>query len=351
MKRSFNSVSGIVSAVKRYFGLSLALYAFFVGVAGVVPAAAAEQVVVYSSRKDHLIRPLFEQFEQQTGIEVKYITDKAAPLISRIAVEGKNTAADMLITVDAGNLWQAAEQGLLVKVDSEILNKQIPAHLRDPEGRWYGLSVRARTIVYATDRVKPSELSTYEALGESQWKDRLCLRTSKKVYNQSLVATMIASLGAEKTESYVKSWVANLATPVFSNDTKLMQSISAGQCDVGIVNSYYFGRLQDKDADIPLALYWPNQNDRGVHINISGAGITRHSKNPENALRLLEWLASKKAQGEIAALNKEFPANPNVPPAPQVVSWGTFKADTINVEVAGKLQVDAIKLMDRAGYR
>ena len=340
-----------LSLVKRYFGLSLAVCAFIMGVAGVAPLWASEQVVVYSSRKDHLIRPLFEKFEKQTGIEVKYITDKAAPLISRIAVEGKNTSADMLITVDAGNLWQAAEQGLLTKVESDVLDEQIPAHLRDPQGRWYGLSVRARTIVYATDRVTPAELSTYEALGEPQWKGRLCLRTSKKVYNQSLVATMIESLGEPQTEQVVKSWISNLATPVFSNDSKLMQSISAGQCDVGIVNSYYFGRLQDKDADIPLALFWPNQNDRGVHINISGAGITRYGKNPENALRLLEWLASKDAQGEIAALNKEFPANPNVPPAPQVVSWGTFKADTINVEVAGKLQVDAIKLMDRAGYR
>lgn len=315
------------------------------------PLWAAEQVVVYSSRKDHLIRPLFEQFQQETGIEVKYITDKAAPLISRIRAEGKNTAADMLITVDAGNLWQAAETGLLAAVDSSTLAQNIPPHLRDPDGRWYGLSVRARTIVYSTQRVKAEELSTYEALADGAWKGRLCLRTSKKVYNQSLVATMIARLGEVETEKVVKSWVANLATPVFSNDTKLMEAIVAGQCDVGIVNSYYFGRLQDKNPDLPLALFWPNQKDRGVHINISGAGITQHAKHKDNALQLLEWLSSEPAQHQIAALNKEFPASPKVSPVPQVVSWGTFKADTINVEVAGKLQVDAIKLMDRAGYR
>jgi iron(III) transport system substrate-binding protein len=211
--------------------------------------------------------------------------------------------------------------------------------------------VRARTIVYSTERVKPEELSTYEDLASPKWKGRLCLRTSKKVYNQSLVAMMIARLGEAKTEQVVKGWVGNLATNVFSNDTKVMEAIAAGQCDVGIANTYYFGRLQKKRPDIALALFWPNQAESGVHVNISGAGVTAHAKHREAAVRLLEWLSSRDAQGMFASLNMEYPANPEVAPDPAVAAWGEFKGDTINVAEAGRLQTKAVMLMDRAGYR
>ncbi len=312
---------------------------------------SSEEVVVYSSRKEHLIKPLFDLYEQQSGVKISYLTDEAAPLMARLKAEGRNSPADIFMTVDAGNLWQAAEQGLLQAIDSEVLNSNVPAHLRDADNRWFGLSVRARTIVYSTERVKPEALSTYEALGDSQWQGRLCLRTSKKVYNQSLVATMMARLGEEKTAEVIKAWVNNLATPVFSDDTNLMEAIIAGQCDVGIVNTYYFGRLQDETPNIPLKLFWPNQQDRGVHINISGAGVVKNARHPKAAQQLLEWLSSEQAQEKFAGLNKEYPVNPQVTATEQVASWGQYKADDINVEVAGRLQVAAIMLMDRVGYK
>jgi len=320
-------------------------------VAAVLPAHAAEALVVYSARNEQLIKPLFDAYTAATGTRIKFITDKEGPLLERLKAEGANSPADILITVDAGNLWFAAKEGVLAKVNSEVLNSNIPAHLRDPENRWFGLSVRARTIVYSTSRVKSADLSTYEALGDPKWKGRLCLRTSKKVYNQSLVAMMIARLGESKTESIVKSWVANLATDVFPDDTKVMEAIVAEQCDVGIVNTYYYGRLMKKQPQTALALFWPNQADRGVHVNISGIGITAHAKHRQAAVIFLEWLSSEKAQNLFADENLEYPANPRVKAHPSVEKWGTFKQDTINVSQAGRLQLKAVMLMDRAGYK
>lgn len=328
------------------------LIGMLVTVAVLAPVVTwAEDVVVYSSRKEHLIKPLFDRFAAETGIQVTYLTDKAGPLIQRLRAEGKRTQADMLITVDAGNLWQAAEKGVLAKVDSDVLAENVPASLRDPQGRWFGLSKRARTIVYSTERVKPDEIISYEDLASPKWQGRLCLRTSKKVYNQSLVATLIARHGEAKAEQIVSGWVNNLAVPPFSNDTKTMQAVAAGQCDVGIVNTYYFGRLQKKQPDIKLALAWPNQASSGVHVNVSGAGITRHAKHPKAALKLLEWLSSEEAQGDFAGLNMEYPVNAKVAVSPVVAAWGTFKSDDLNVSEAGRLQAKAIRLMDRAGYR
>jgi iron(III) transport system substrate-binding protein len=316
-----------------------------------LPVYAADSITVYSARKEHLIKPLFDAYTANTGVKIRYITDKAAPLLARLKAEGTNTPADMLMTVDAGNLWQAAEAGVLAPVESELLNRNVPAHLRDPGNQWFGLSIRARTIVYSTARVKPADLSSYEDLAEPKWQGRLCLRTSKKVYNQSLVATMIAHHGESKTREIVQGWVRNLATQPFSNDTRLMEAIAAGQCDVGIVNTYYFGRLQKQDPAVKLALFWPNQDSTGVHINISGAGITRHAKHRDAAIKLLEWLSSAEAQQQFAALNMEYPVNPTVSPDAVVAAWGEFTADELNVAQAGRLQTEAIKLMDRAGYR
>ena len=312
---------------------------------------AAEELVVYSARNEQLIKPLFDAYTKETGTEITFITDKEGPLLQRLKAEGKNTRADLLITVDAGNLWHAADEGILQPVESTILQTNIPANLRDPDNQWFGLSLRARTIVYSTDRVKPEELSTYEALGEPQWKGRLLLRTSKKVYNQSLVAMLIDEHGEEKAESIVRSWVANLATNPFSNDTKVMEGILAGQGDVGIVNTYYFGRLLKKDPNLKLALFWPNQNSTGVHVNVSGAGVTRYAKNPKAAIKFLEWLSSEKAQNLFADANMEYPVNKSVKPHPYVAAWGEFKASEQNLANAGKLQNQAIQLMDRADYR
>ena len=316
------------------------------------PAAqAAEELVVYSARIEKLLKPLVSAYEKETGTHIKLLAGKEGPLLERLKAEGAKTPADLLITVDAGNLWQAAQSGVLAKVDSKVLNENVPAHLRDPDGQWYGLSVRARTIVYNTKKVKPGELSTYEALGDTKWKGRLCLRSSKKVYNQSLVAMMIADLGEAKSEEIVKSWVKNLATAPYSDDENLLDAMAAGQCDVGIVNSYYYGRLKRKNPNVPMGIFWPNQNDRGVHVNVSGAGVTKHAKHHEAAVKFLEWLSSAEAQSLFADANLEFPVNPKVKPDPLVAAWGSFKQDSINVAEAGKLQAKAVMLMDRAGYK
>jgi len=331
--------------------LRLLLCALLAGAMLAPMMVVADEVVVYSARKEHLIKPLFDRYTAETGVSISYITDKAGPLLQRLQAEGRRTPADMLITVDAGNLWHAAENGVLAEIDSPVLDANVPANLRDPKGRWFGLSERARTIVYSTERVMPDQLSSYEDLADPKWKDRLCLRTSKKVYNQSLVATLIARHGEEKAEQVVRGWVTNLAAVPFSNDTKAMEAVAAGQCDVTVVNTYYFGRLQQKQPDAKLALFWANQDSSGTHINVSGAGVTRHAKHPQAAQQLLEWLSSEAAQADFAGRNMEYPVNPKVAPDPSVSGWGSFKADELNVNEAGRLQAAAIRLMDRAGYR
>ena len=327
----------------------LFLSIFFIMSSGEV--GFSQDLVVYSARKEHLIKPVFERYTKDTGVKIRYITDKAPVLLQRIKAEGSNTPADMLITVDAGNLWHAANEGVLQPVTSEILTANIPGHLRDPDNRWFGLSLRARTIVYSTARVKPENLKTYEDLANPQWKGRLVLRTSKKVYNQSLVAMLIEEHGEEETTKIIEGWVKNLAAPPFSNDTKTMEAILAGQGDVGIVNTYYYGRLAKKKPNIPLALFWPNQSSGGVHVNVSGAGIITASKNKNRAISFLEWLSTENAQKIFADVNMEYPVNPAVSANPTVSAWGSFNQNEINLKNAGEKQVAAIQLMDRVGYR
>jgi iron(III) transport system substrate-binding protein len=321
------------------------------GVVATTPAVAAETLVVYSARNEQLIKPVFDAYTHETGVEIKFTTGDAAVLIERLAGEGRNSPADVLMTVDAGELWNATQRGLLQPVSSQVLARNVPAHLRDPERRWFGLSQRARTIVYSPKRVDPASLSTYEALAAPAWKGRLCLRTSKKVYNQSLVATMIAAQGEAKAEQVVRGWVANLATDVFANDTALLEAIAAGQCDVGIVNTYYYGRIVKERSDFPVKVLWANQGAGGTHVNVSGAGITRHSRRVAAATHFLEWLSSSTAQAHFAAVNMEFPVNPSAATDPLVASWGRFEPSLINVAEAGRLQPAAVRLMDRAGYR
>ena len=313
-------------------------------------AQAAEEVVVYSSRIDELIKPVFDAYTAKTGVNIKFITDKEAPLMQRIKAEGENGVADLLITVDAGNLWQAEQMGILQPFTSPAIEANIPAQYRSSNHAWTGLSLRARTIFYSTERVEPSELSTYEALADKNWEGRLCLRTSKKVYNQSLTATLIEAHGAARTEEIVKGWVSNLATDVFADDTALLQAIDAGLCDVGIANTYYYGRLHQENPQLKVKPFWPNQADRGVHVNLSGAGVTKHAPHPQAAQKLLEWMTTAEAQGLFAEINQEYPANPAVKSSAEVAAWGEFKADDVPVEVAGKRQAEATMLMDRAGW-
>jgi iron(III) transport system substrate-binding protein len=314
------------------------------------PNGWTDELVVYSTRSEQLLRPLFEVYTNETGIKIDLITDKFEPLLHRLKTEGKDTRADLLITVDAGNLWHATRAGVLQSIDSTTLKENIPKSYSDPSMHWFGLSLRARAIVYSTERVKPEELSTYEALGRLKWRGRLLLSTSDKIYNQSLVAMLIAEHGETITEKFISSWVTNLAKEPFPTDTMVMEAILAGQGDVGIVNTYYFGRLLKKNPNLKLALYWPNQEAGGCHVNISGAGVTRHSKHPEAAIKFLEWLSSSKAQNLFADVNMEYPINLKVAVHPSVAGWGGFKASQQNLVIAGLLQDAAIRLMARVEY-
>ncbi|MFQ5896789.1 MAG: extracellular solute-binding protein [Candidatus Methylomirabilia bacterium] len=313
-------------------------------------APPAPEVVVYSARIEKLIKPMFDAFTAKTGISVKYFTASEKELFERLKAEGAHTPADLFMTVDAGNLWIAGQAGLLQGFTSAVIERNIPASLRAKDNAWIGLSVRARPIMYSTRRVNPSALSTYEALADRRWRGRLCLRTSRKVYTQSLVATMIKTLGRPRTEEVVQGWIAN-EPRIFNSDTKLLEAIAAGQCDLGIANTYYLARLEAKDPDFPVAIFWPNQADRGVHVNISGAGVSRYAKHRNRAIQLVEFLSSPEAQNLYADANYEYPANPSVKPNALIAAWGTFKADPVNVAAAGEYQVAAIKLMDRVGYK
>jgi iron(III) transport system substrate-binding protein len=315
-----------------------------------VASAHAVELVVYSARSHYNQEPAFDAFTRKASIQIKTFGGNSGELFERLQAEGDRTPADVFITVDAGNLWNAARAGLLAKVDSPELQASIPAHLRDPDNRWIGLTVRARTIMYNPTKVKPAELSTYEALGDPRWKGRLCLRTSSHIYNQSLLAAMISRHGEARTEEVVKQWVAN--RPILINgDTKIIEAIAAGQCDVGLANTYYLGRMLAKDPNLSVALFWANQQTTGTHVNVSGAGVTAHAKNRHLAIKLLEFLAGAEAQQMFADSNFEFPANPQAAVNPVISRWGKFKQDDINVAAAGQFQAAAIRLADRAGYK
>ncbi len=314
-------------------------------------AKANDEIVIYSSRKEHLLKPALDAFTKETGIPVRYLTGKGESLIERLKLEGKNTQADVFITVDAGNLWYASSQNLFTPVITETISKNIPAHLRDDNGLWNGLTVRARTIVYNSDKVDESELSTYADLADPKWQGRLCLRTSKKVYTKSLVASLLHNLGTEKTKQVVTGWVNNLASTPHAKDSLVMKSILAGQCDVGVVNTYYYARLIKKQPNIPLKLFWANQKTSGTHVNISGIGLLKHADNPQGATQLIEYLTSPEAQAIFTNMNEEFPVHPDVSPGEVTKSWGAFKQDTMNLSIAGKLQEDAVKLMQTHQYR
>jgi iron(III) transport system substrate-binding protein len=309
-----------------------------------------DSLTIFTSRQPQLIEPILERYTKKTGIEVTLLSGNAQQLMERIDIEGKDSKADIFMTVDAGVLWQASERGILESVKSEILNTNIPSHLRDVDGEWFGLSKRARTIVFSNDQFSKEDFSTYEDLSYPKWTGKLCLRTSKKVYNRSLIASMIDANGFEQTQKVVQGWVNNLATDVFSNDTNALKAVSSGQCGFTIVNTYYLARLLSDSAYDNLELFWANQNDRGVHVNISGAGLVKTSKNKLEAIKLLEYLSSAEAQDEYASANKEFPVLIGAKVDDSIAEWGSFIEDTIGVEKLGKLQKEAVFLAQEASY-
>ncbi|MFT4609636.1 MAG: iron(III) transport system substrate-binding protein [Cellvibrionaceae bacterium] len=322
-----------------------------------LPVLAAEEVNIYSARKEALIKPILDRFEAETNIKVNLITAKAGALLTRLSAEGKASPADVFITVDAGNLQRAKEAGVLQVVESDVLNKKIPATMRDEEGYWFGLSMRARPIFYAKDRVDPAKLSTYEALGDDQWKGRVCIRSSSNIYNQSLIASMMVANGSENTEAWAKKLVANFAKPPAGGDTDQLKAVNAGLCDVAIANTYYYGRLansekaSDNEIAQKLAIFWPNQSNRGTHVNVSGAGVTAHSKNKDNAIQLIEFLTTDEAQAWYSKVNNEYPVVDRTKISETLKAWGTFKQDEIPLNLLGENNRAALELMDRAGWK
>ena len=310
-----------------------------------------DQLTIYTSRQPQLIEPLLEQYKALTGIDVALLSGNATQLMERIIVEGDATEADIFMTVDAGVLWQAGEKGIFENIESETLSQNIPQHLRDADGKWFGLSKRARTIVYSSDAVNSDDLSSYEELALPKWKNKLCLRTSTNVYNRSLIASMIDAQGLDHSKMVVQGWVNNLATEVFSSDTQVLKAVSAGQCAVTIVNTYYLARLADDPQYSNLKLHWANQKSRGTHVNISGAGVVKSSKNKDAATKLLEWLSSEEAQESYADANKEFPVKSGIQVGETLKGWGEFKEDLISVKKLGSLQKEAVLLAQEAGYK
>ncbi len=322
------------------------------------PARTGDGIVnVYSARKQELIEPLLHIFEEQTGISFNLVTGNADELLTRLKLEADATPADVFITVDAGRLHRAKEASVLRQIGDEALREAVPPHLQDKDGYWIGLSKRARVIVYSVERVSEGSLTTYEGLAGPEWNGRICIRSSSNIYNQSLVASMIASDGQEATEAWAAGIVSNMARPPAGGDTDQIKAVSAGECDVAVVNTYYFGRLAGSDDPDnnqiveKLKIHWPNQADRGTHVNVSGAGITMHAPNPDNALTLLRFLVSPEAQQWYAAVNFEYPTVTESPLSPVLVSFGDFQEDDLNLSLLGSNNRKAVELMDRAGWR
>jgi iron(III) transport system substrate-binding protein len=322
--------------------------------AGTVQAA---EVNVYSARIEALIKPLLDQFTKESGITVNLLTADADQLVERVKNEGANSPGDVLITVDVGRLYRTAEADLFKPVKSAVLEKNIPAQYRDPDGKWFGLSLRSRVIFYAKDRVKPSDLSTYEDLADPKWKGKICIRSSSNVYNQSLLASMVAIHGEAKAEEWAKGIAANLARKPQGGDRDQIKAVAAGECDIAVANTYYYGGLMaskdasDQDAVKKVGLFFPNQNDRGAHVNVSGAGVLKHAKHVAEATKLIEFLSSDHAQHIYAETNIEYPVKPDVPWSGPLQGWGKFKADSLNVAALGTNQPAAIKIFDRVGWR
>lgn len=323
----------------------------------VVPLASAESVNLYSARKEALIKPLLDRYEKQSGVEINLVTGSADALIKRLELEGRNSPADLLLTVDVGRLHRAKDVGVLQPARSALLEEVISPQYRDPEGYWYGLSLRSRVIVYSPDRVAEDELSTYGALADDKWSGRICIRSSSNIYNQSLVASMIANDGIAETQQWAEGLVDNMARSPAGGDRDQIRAVAAGQCDIAVVNHYYLAGMLTSDRDEEreianqVALFWPNQEGRGVHVNISGAGVTRSASNPEGAIRLLEFLVSKEAQRWYAEVNNEYPVREDVDNSQLQQTWGSFKADDVPLEKLGVHNADAVKLMDRASWR
>ena len=327
----------------------------FAGLAALAPNLAAEQVNLYSARHYDTDFALYDTFTERTGIEVNLIEGGSDALIERIVNEGEYTPADLLITVDAGRLWRAQERGVFQPVRSEVLEQRIPAHLREPEGHWFGLSKRARVIVVGKDSALGSGLASYADLANEALRGAICMRSSSNIYNLSLMSSLIEALGVTAAEAWAKGVVANFARPPQSNDTGNLAAVASGECGLTLANTYYLGRwlasseAADQRMVEQISVVFPNQGGRGTHVNISGAGVTRHAPNRDNAVRFLEYLTSDFAQRLFAEGNNEYPVVGEA--SGPIAALGTFKEDRISAGLLGRNQAEAVRVYDRAGWR
>jgi iron(III) transport system substrate-binding protein len=317
-----------------------------------------DQVVnVYTHRHYEPDQNIFKMFEEKTGIKVKVINASADELIQKMKMEGKQSPADVLITVDAGRLGRAKDQGLLQSIESELLENSIPAHLQDVDNQWFGLTKRARIIAYAKDRVKPEELSTYEDLVNKKWKGKILVRSSSNIYNQSLMASIIANNGEEAAKNWAEGIVANMARSPKGSDRDQVKAVVAGEGDLAIVNSYYIGKmLNSPDAEEvktaqQIGLFFPNQEGRGTHINVSGAGVAKYAPNKENAILFIEYLISEEAQQVFTDANYEYPIIESVEPVKDIKDWGDFKEDNLGLNKLGENNKKAVLIFDEAGWK
>lgn len=332
------------------------VFVFAACFAALTPAVADEVVNVYSARHYDTDDELIKRFTAETGIKVNIIEGRSDTLLARMAQEGDLSPADVFITVDAGRLRMAEERGLFQPVRSKVLEAALPASVRHPEGLWFGLTKRARVIVAAKDRV-PSDLTLdYEDLAGPEWKGRVLIRSSSNIYNQSLVASLIAANGAEATAEWCRGVVANLARPPQGGDTDQIRAVAAGEGDVAVVNHYYLARLlggkpADREVAERVRVIFPNQDGRGTHVNICGAGVVKTAPNRENAIRFIEFLASEPAQRRFAEGNLEYPSMKDVPTSSVLTAFGEFKSDPLNASMLGANNKQAVRIMDRAGWR
>ncbi|OMP67379.1 Fe(3+) ABC transporter substrate-binding protein [Domibacillus epiphyticus] len=314
-------------------------------------------VNLYTSRHYETDDALFAKFTEETGIEVNVVKGEEDELMERLTREGEATEADLFYTADAGRLHWAKEKQLLQSVESETLSKNIPENYRDVDNEWFGITKRARVIVYAKDRVKPEDLSTYEALTEPQWKDKVLIRSSDNIYNQSLLASFISLHGEDEAKNWAQGIVNNMARDPEGGDRDQAKAVVAGEGDVAVMNTYYYGQLLNSEdpeevkVAEQLGVFFPNQETDGTHVNVSGVGVTKHAKNKENAIKFIEFLSSEEAQGEFSEANYEFPVNPAVEPSELLASWGEFKAQDINMSELGKYNADALKMMNEVGWK
>lgn len=321
-------------------------------------AATPDAVVnVYSARHYDVDDDLFDSFTEQTGIDVNVVEGKSDELLERIKTEGEDSPADVFITVDAGRLWRAEQAGVFQPVSSPVLDEKVPASLRHPDGLWYGLTKRARVLVYNVETVDPAELSTYKALADPEWNGRICVRSSGNIYNQSLLGSLIETIGLEATETWAEGLVNNFARDPDGGDVNQIKAVAAGQCDVAIVNHYYWARLaksdepESQDVIAKTAVFFPNQDDRGTHVNISGVGMVAGAEHEESAIAFLEFLVSDEAQAVFANSNNEYPVVDGVAMDPIVAELGEFKVDEVNVSAYGRNNPDVVKLVDRVGWK